>query len=283
LVWNKGVDVIGWSRFGELKRQVTYVTSRLLDGFRGKTGAGNLRIPPNAEKMVGGGDFHQVGNEFKRHFIELAGLMPCHFILDVGSGIGRMALPLTMYLNSQGEYHGIDIVSKGVRWCNRNISSRYANFHFHHIDVKNGHYSKKGSVRAEDFVFPFKDCYFDHVVLISVFTHMLPKEVDNYFLEIARVLKPGGRCFCTAFLLNDESRQLVDGGASTQKFRLGSHETAVVFDKDPEASIAYDERHFIRAAQNCGLELLSPVHYGSWCGRTSFLSYQDILIFERKN
>ena len=40
------------------------------------------------------------------------------------------------------------------------------------------------------------------VYLISVFTHMLPEECENYAQEIMRVLRPGGRCAVTTFLVD---------------------------------------------------------------------------------
>ena len=41
----------------------------------------------------------------------------------------------------------------------------------------------------------------DVAFLTSVFTHMLPEDVEHYLDELARVLKPGGRTLITWFLL----------------------------------------------------------------------------------
>ena len=57
-------------------------------------------IPPKSMIFVGLGDFEKIGLEYKNHFIELAHLQPNHRVLDVGCGIGRMAIPLTNYLSA---------------------------------------------------------------------------------------------------------------------------------------------------------------------------------------
>ncbi len=44
---------------------------------------------------------------------------------------------------------------------------------------------------------------------------MLAPEVENYLSEIARMLKVGGRCFISFFLLNPESLELIAKGQST--------------------------------------------------------------------
>lgn len=80
-------------------------------------------------------------------------------MLDVGSGIGRMARPLTKFLTS-GSYVGIDIVPRGIEWCQRHITSRYPNFTFQHADVYNKEYNPTGgrgfpiSVRGRKLRFP---------------------------------------------------------------------------------------------------------------------------------
>ena len=49
--------------------------------------------------LIGGGNLKEIGKRFLQHFIELGKLKPNDIVLDVGCGIGRMAFPLTKYLN----------------------------------------------------------------------------------------------------------------------------------------------------------------------------------------
>ena len=46
-------------------------------------------------------------------------------VLDVGCGIGRMAIPLARYLNTDGKYEGFDIIPENIAWCQRAITPRY--------------------------------------------------------------------------------------------------------------------------------------------------------------
>jgi 2-polyprenyl-3-methyl-5-hydroxy-6-metoxy-1,4-benzoquinol methylase len=66
-------------------------------------------LPPRALRFVGNGDFLQVGKIFLNIFIEKAGLQKTDNVLDVGCGIGRMAIPLTKYLDQRagGDLPGI--------------------------------------------------------------------------------------------------------------------------------------------------------------------------------
>jgi SAM-dependent methyltransferase len=240
-----------------------------------------LKIPRNAEELIGQGDFLQIGEEFKRYFIDLAGLEPDYSILDVGCGLGRMALPLTDYLDRTAEYQGLDIVAECIDWCQKHISTRYDHFHFQHIDVINGHYNCRGQIPGTEFNFPFEQDHFDRIIVISVFTHMLQQELRHYLLEIGRVLKPGGKCLCTAFLLNEDSRALIKSGASTQKLQSLDGQTAVASRADPEASIGCDQHYFLDTAKAAGLAVSGPIHYGAWCGRSEFLSYRDIVVLEK--
>jgi ubiquinone/menaquinone biosynthesis C-methylase UbiE len=235
-------------------------------------------IPPKSMSFVGKGDFVKIGREFRRHFIGLAGLRPEHRVLDVGCGIGRMAIPLTEYLSPAGGYWGFDIVRKGIDWCQERITPKFPNFHFQHSDVYNRHYNPGGKVRACDYRFPFEDDFFDFVFLTSVFTHMVPADLENYLREIARVLKPGGKCLITFLLMNEESRALIRAKKSDLEF---VHEMDGYFTtkpNDPEAAIAYDEKIALQFFERCGLAVEPPLRYGSWCGRKQYLSYQDIVV-----
>lgn len=239
---------------------------------------GNDMIPPKSLSFVGKGDFVKIGREFRRHFIELAQLRPEHRVLDVGCGIGRMAIPLTEFITPAGGYWGFDIVKKGIDWCQERITPKFPNFQFRHSDVYNKHYNPGGSEHACDYRFPFEDDFFDFVFLTSVFTHMVPVDLENYLREITRVLKPGGRCLITFLLINEDSAGLIRAGKSDLDF---VHEMDGYFTTkpaDPEAAIAYDEAAALAFFDKCGLTVELPVRYGSWCGRNTFLSYQDILI-----
>jgi SAM-dependent methyltransferase len=259
-------------------KKIYYFPVDIIDRWKRRNGM----IPPKSMIFIGDGDFEQAGREFKKYFIELANFQPNNRVLDVGCGIGRMAIPLTDYLSPEGEYWGFDIVKKGVAWCQNRISPRFGNFHFLHSDVYNKHYNPKGKVQARDFRFPFNDETFDFVFLTSVFTHMLPSDMENYLSEISRVLKAEGKCLITFFLMNEESESLVRSGRSTLDFRFEMQDCLTVSENDPEAAIAYREEFVTKVFEKHGVRIVRPIHYGSWCKRERALTYQDLIIATKK-
>ena len=254
------------------------------DHFRKRQLFGRLApLVPPIELMHDGPstylEFKQNSEEFLRLYIELCGLKPDERVLDVGCGIGRKTVLLTGYLSARGAYEGIDIVKSGVDWCSHNISRKYPNFRFQLIDVYNKHYNPKGKQRASDYRFPFPDSSFDFVTLGSVFTHMLPRDTENYLAEVRRVLKREGRCLISWFLLNPESDGLIRSNKSA--LNLAFQVEAVcrtISVANPESAIGYDEAYVLGLYERCGLKIRDRVHYGSWCGRAEFLSYQDLVL-----
>lgn len=243
---------------------------------------GRGMVPPASMVYVGIGDFEKIGLEFRRYFVDLAGLRPDERVLDVGCGIGRMAIPLTEYLSPSGRYDGFDVVREGIGWCSSRITPRFPNFRFLHSDVYNKHYNRDGAIDATGFQFPYEDGSFDFVFLTSVFTHMLPDALGRYLGEVARVLRPGGRCLVTLFLLNEESRESIAAGRSELDFRHEVSPGCVTVDpNDPEAAIAYDETMLFDRFARAGFSIRVPVNYGSWCGRVRHLSFQDIVVADR--
>jgi SAM-dependent methyltransferase len=188
-----------------------------------------------------------------------------------------MAVPLTNYLTPETEYHGVDIIKKGIKWCNRNISRRYPNFHFHLLNVYNQRYNQGGDYAA-GYRLPFEDCSFDFVCINSVFTHMQEEDMTNYLTEISRVLKPKGRCFVTYFLLNKESEQLIKCGKSDHTFKYGQGVARYDDPYIPERAIAFSEQFVREKFASLGLNIEEPIYFGNWSGTTNYVGYQDKIV-----
>ena len=90
---------------------------------------------------------------------------------------------MIQYINKNGRYNGLDISKIGINWCKNNISAKHENFVFKHIDVHNKIYNPNGRILASDLIFPYDSNCFDLVVANSLFTHMLPKDINNYLKE----------------------------------------------------------------------------------------------------
>jgi len=258
-----------------------YVKSLGRDGVDSLLGRRDPFIPPTRLMFDGPMDvatFKTNGEEFLNHFRTLGELQPHECVLDVGCGIGRKAIPLTRYLNGNGRYEGFDIVKVGIDWCKQVISTKHHNFHFQLADVFNKLYNPNGRHRASEYRFPFADESFDLVIVTSVFTHMLSEDMENYFSEIARVLKVNGRCFITFLLSNKESFELVNAKMSTLGFVYATEKYRAAHDRLHERAVCYEEAYVLSLYEKYRLKINQPIHYGSWCGRQVFLDYQDIIL-----
>jgi cyclopropane fatty-acyl-phospholipid synthase-like methyltransferase len=237
-------------------------------------------LPPKGRIYTGSGNFLEVGRQYLTYFKEYAGLRPEHHILDVGSGIGRMAVALTGYLNADARYDGFDVVPGGVHWCRKQISSAYPNFHFTHVDLSNDLYTASGQ-RATEFTFPYASASYDCAIVISVFTHMTADEVGRYLDELYRTLKPGGVVFATFFILNKISRESM----RRQEFRF-DHPSDRYYLMHPtvtSANVAYDEDYLLKACTDAGFEI-ERLLYGKWSGRSlDVLDFQDVVVLRKGN
>ncbi len=237
--------------------------------------------PPRGLIYTGSGEFLEHGRRFKKYFIELGKLSPSHSVLDIGSGIGRMAIPLTQYLNDDGSYEGFDVVKTGVQWCKKHISAKFPAFQFQYIPLKNDLYTSDG-MDAAQFRFPYPDEAFDFVFLTSVFTHMLPDQVENYLKEIDRVLKKGGRCLATFFLLDEASKDFLNQ-QDHFNFPYNKGHYRLMSQATPSANVAYEKaylKEFLASQTNLSIETVKP---GYWSGRprSSSLEFQDILVLKK--
>lgn len=268
-------------REGRNRLRITFAgTDQLLRGGEKEV----LVIDPPAAILQdhAGDEFVLVGEEFTKHLIGLCNLQPKGSVLDIGCGTGRMAIPLAKYLGEDGSYVGFDVFGPGIEWCRAHIGTHRPNFRFETADVDNGLYNQKAASPASEYRFPCEDESIDVVLAASVFTHLLADDVRHYLKETRRILKPGGRCLITAFLMNKEAGQLIADGKSRHfTFR---HRTGDCLAEDParpEAALAYEEELLTALFREAGLQIEEPIRYGLWCGRDEFLSYQDIIVARR--
>ena len=267
--------VLAPARYDALRRWVRFGLADARDALLGRR---EDLVPPRRLMFMGTPDFVSVGDEFLRHFREVGRLEPHHRVLDVGSGIGRMARPLTAFLDERGSYDGFDVDATGVPWCHRNVTPRFPRFRFRRVDVRNDRYNPGGCVKPRDFRFPYADASFDFVFLTSVFTHMLPEDVTRYLHEVSRVLSPGGRCLSTWFLWNEETDRLTREGKAFVSLPFEVEGCRVLDPAVPGDAIAIPEARVLRALEAAGLEVEPPVRFGRWCGRDEFLTFQDVVV-----
>lgn len=237
-----------------------------------------LPVPhPDLSICFGGGDYAQSARMLLDFFIRHADLLPHEHVLDVGCGAGRAAWGLAEYLAPEGRYCGFDTFPKGIEWCQENLSPRLPNFEFRTVDVFSGVYNPAASVTAEAFRFPYPDTSFDLVILVSVFTHMLPADMAGYLSEIARVLKAGGRMFATYYFMNDETRALVAKGPSNPNFTKRYGNFWVADPASKEDAVAFEESLVRAMLTQQGLRAVKLVP-GRWCGREGCENGQDMLV-----
>lgn len=81
--------------------------------------------------------------------------------------------------------------------------------------------------------------------------------------------------------MNEEASVLVKGGKSSLDFRFCLAQCFTTSDEIPESAVAYDEKFVRTLYSKTALRIQDPIHYGAWCGRKNYLSYQDIVLAMR--
>ena len=99
-------------------------------------------------------------------------------LLDIGCGSGRAASALRDV--QRLSYTGVDILPELLEYAQKKADRPDWKF-----------------FAIEDIDLPVEDASADMVLVMSVFTHLTPDEINRYIKEIHRVVKPGGMVICS--------------------------------------------------------------------------------------
>lgn len=221
--------------------------------------------------------------EYRSYLTLLCGLRDDSVVLELGCSHGRTALGLLDYIRPPGRYEGLDISVEQVEFAQRRISGPFPHFNFTVADIRNGEYNPRGRLSAEEFRFPYEDGIFDVVYAASLFTHLLPPVTAHYFGEVCRVLKPGGRCLFSFFIL-DFYRGV---GTTTWvgyefEHQLGDFEGVAVRDRSvPERVVAIRRRVIEKMAEGAKLRVIEVLP-GFWSRSGGLaINEQDLVLLEK--
>jgi SAM-dependent methyltransferase len=201
-------------------------------------------------------------------------------VLELGCSHGRTARGLVGYLREPGRYVGLDVDRVRLEDAQARFQSQQPAFQFIWADVHNAHYNPSGSTAAASYRFPFPDEAFDVIYAASLFTHLLPDETRNYFHESRHVLKPGGKCLFSLFLL-DHYRGQGTTISPLYEFHhpFAEHPGVAVRDlAHPDALIGYSIAKITSVAEDAGLRLLRVLP-GLWSESPGLaVNEQDLML-----
>jgi SAM-dependent methyltransferase len=216
------------------------------------------------------------------YLILIANMKMHDSVLELGCNTGRTMLGLLAYLKPPGRYEGLDILRDPIEYAQNYVHTRFPHFNFKFGDLYNSLYNPQGKVEPAEYEFPYDDNSFDILYAASVFTHLVPAVTANYFKQSRRVLRKGGRCLYSFFILdNYRGKGTTNWDFLEFEQRLeGCGEVAVRDEKSPDQIMAYKLSLIEKLATDAGLKVVRVLP-GLWSGSHEFVvSEQDLVMLE---
>jgi ubiquinone/menaquinone biosynthesis C-methylase UbiE len=142
------------------------------------------------DQVIGAGDFELIGR-IELDLLKMEGLQPEHTLVDLGCGIGRLAVHAIPTLTG-GSYIGIDISQTMLKRAQSRIAQAIPNPPCSVTWLKQ---------TTSQFTLPERSV--DMICAFSVFTHMEHEDTYRYLKDALRIVKPKGRFIfsCTPLTL----------------------------------------------------------------------------------
>lgn len=223
--------------------------------------ANGIRLPPPGMRYCGtqfrsDSVFLRSGRDESDRLVRDFGMNRDTTILEIGCGPGRLPIGIIASGRTVRRYDGVDIDSRSVDWCTRHITRRHPNFRFHHVEARHERYNPAGRPMSEGFSLDHAPSSFDIIYLHSVFANMNPDDVLVYCREFARLLKPGGQVFLTAFIEENVPNVTVNP------------ENYLVKSAGPMNVARYEKGFFFDIVRRAGLSVAHFEHRGDLGGQS---------------
>jgi SAM-dependent methyltransferase len=187
-------------------------------------------------------------------------------VLDFGCADGRMLrfFPRTDEL----ELWGVDINAERIAWAQQHLAPP-----FRFVTTTTAPH------------LPFEDTYFDFIYCLSVFTH-ISDLADAWFLELLRVLRPGGHVYLT--IHDEHTVELLLGRYREAKTHVSMVDLVQRFEE--ETGILSDEWLYFSILADPGAQVFYKSEYlvAKWSHFAEFLAvkpeaseYQTALVFRK--
>ena len=145
-------------------------------------------------------------------------------LLDIGCGVKFSQAILNRCL-PVGAYHGVDVDAEMIAYLKSAVSD--PRFSYHHIDVHNRRYNKRGAPLSAETDVGASGRRFDVVGLFSVFSHLEPHDYQAMLALARRHVADDGTLVFTTFIRDDIAGDFQDENPERPLLRALYREDAV--------------------------------------------------------
>ena len=246
-----------------------------------------FKIPKDLANLTGAGGetFKLISDGHINNLKNILDIQPHHDIFELGSGVGRDAIPLSEFITT-GSYLGVDIIKQSIDWCINNVTSKRNNIKFAHLDVKDQIHNPGGKLPFQLQNFPVGSESIDRVFAFSVFTHLFESDILHALNEIKRILRIGGLAYLTCFKLSPE---IISASKKNKlnkydlNFEYKIYDGCYICDPQyPTGAIGYTEEKLVEIVNKSGLKFKIKILSGGWSGYyANCKDGQDVLVLEK--
>jgi SAM-dependent methyltransferase len=166
-------------------------------------------------------------------------------VFDFGCGCGRVARQLILQDPRPTRYVGIDVHPELIAWCRENLRPAAPGFDFFHHDVFDK-LVNPDEAKPDIRPFPVEDGSVTFFEALSIFTHIVERQLAFYLHEAARVLRQDG-LMNASFLLFEKADFPV----------LGEERNSLYIDDSyPPAAVYYDREWLQRTLADAGFTIV---------------------------